>query len=253
MSVATEPADTTGPERPRGAVVARLAGQLRRRFEQGRRRIGHEAWMAWWKTIAAGFLLLLVILAALIISAQRLHATGQLDWERRFLLWIGEHAPFSFADAVFFQTFGSDPALIILVGFAAAIAIWLRRPITALSIVLAPLAVDVVGRVGWTVWARTRPDLLYDGVASPAFHSFPSGHTSKTTAAYGFLTLLWVRASGSTLERTLAGSLLLLIVVAVPVGRIGMGVHWPSDVAGGFILGVAWLAVLRYGLRFERT
>jgi membrane-associated phospholipid phosphatase len=219
---------------------------------EGSRAIRPAAWRAWFRTLAAGIVGSLLVMLLLMAAAQRLVAAGRLDWEARFLVWLGEHGPLGFASGVFFQTFGTDITLIILLGATAGIAAWLRRPMTALSIVMAPLVVDLVGRVGWTVWHRARPDVLYGGIASPGFHSFPSGHTSKTTAAYGLLALLWIAASRNNFERTAVVLLLLFILAVVPLGRLSMGVHWPSDILGGFILGAVWLAVLRYALRYER-
>jgi membrane-associated phospholipid phosphatase len=214
--------------------------------------VGRQAWRAWLRLVAGGVVALLLLMVALMKTAQHLLADGRLDWETDFLLWLGESGPFSFADAVFFQTLGTDTTLVILLAATAGIACWMRRPITALSIILAPLVVDLVGRVGWAMWDRARPDVLHDGLASPGFHSFPSGHTSKSVAAYGFLALLWMAASRSTIERIAIALLLLAIAVVVPLGRMTMGVHWPSDIAGGFVLGVTWVAVLRFGLRLER-
>jgi membrane-associated phospholipid phosphatase len=239
------------PPRRRSAI-APLWQELRTRFREGRTAIGRQAWRAWLLLMAGGVVALLLLMVMLMKAAQRLLADGRLDWETEFLLWLGESGPFSFANAVFFQTFGTDTTLVILLAATAGIACWMRRPITALSIILAPLVVDIVGRVGWAMWDRGRPDVLYDGLASPGFHSFPSGHTSKSVAAYGFLALLWIAASRSIIERTVVMLLLLGIIVVVPLGRMTMGVHWPSDIAGGFILGVAWVAVLRFGLRYER-
>lgn len=225
--------------------------ELRRRFGEGRQAVGADAWRSWIRLMAAGVAGLLLLMVGLMLTAQWVLAAGWLDWEAGFLRWLGESGPLGFASGVFFQTFATDITLVILVGATAGIAAWARRPITALSIIMAPAVVDLTGRFGWLLWHRVRPDVLYDGVASPGLHSFPSGHTSKATATYGLLVLIWVAASRSVIERTSAILLLLLIVVLVPLGRMTMGVHWPSDIAGGFILGAAWLAVLRVGLRYE--
>jgi undecaprenyl-diphosphatase len=185
-------------------------------------------------------------------AAQALLARGDLAWETDFLLWLGHDSGYAFSTGVFFQTFGTDITLVILLTAASATAVWCRRPITALSIWLAPLMVDVVGRVGWRLWDRARPDVLWDGLASPGFHSFPSGHTSKSFAAYGFLALLWILASRSLAERLLALLLLAFIAVVTPAGRMMIGVHWPSDVIAGWILGIAWVAILGWAHRHER-
>jgi membrane-associated phospholipid phosphatase len=93
--------------------------------------------------------------------------------------------------------------------------------------------------------------VLYGGIASPGFHSFPSGHTSKTMATYGFLALIWFTASRSALERMVIVLTLLFISTVVPLGRMSMGVHWPSDVVAGMLLGITWVAVLGVARRYE--
>jgi membrane-associated phospholipid phosphatase len=226
--------------------------ELRRRFRQGRQLIGPAAWRAWGVAVASGAAFMLVLMWVLVRAAQALIARGDMAWETDFLLWLGHDSGYSFATGVFFQTFGTDITLVILLTAASALAVWRRRPITALSIWLAPLVVDLVGRVGWAMWDRARPDVLWEGVASPAFHSFPSGHTSKTFAAYGFLTLLWFLASRSGLERALAVLMFAFIAVVTPMGRMLIGVHWPSDVIAGWLLGITWVAILGWAHRFER-
>ncbi|HSK20466.1 MAG TPA: phosphatase PAP2 family protein [Longimicrobiales bacterium] len=234
-----------GPFNPRpGSAAAKLFRQLSGRFREGREAVGDEAWRRWWRRMALGAAGMLVLRVTLRYAAVWALANGWLDWEAGFLLWLGSDAPLGFSTAVFLQTPGSDPTLVILIALTAGIAAWVRRPLVSLSIVLSALVPDLVGRFGWLIWSRARPDLLYEGVASPGFHAFPSGHTSKTVAVYGFLTLLWLRASGSMAERVLAILLLGVIAVVVPVGRMAMGVHWPSDVMAGFVIGTVWLAIL---------
>jgi membrane-associated phospholipid phosphatase len=214
--------------------------------------VGPEAWRRWWLTVAGGALFMLALMYGLVVAAQAMLAAGMLEWERDFLLWLGHDSGFSFANGVFFQTFGTDITLVILLTAASATAVWARRPITALSIWMAPLVVDLVGRAGWAMWDRVRPTVLWEGLASPGFHSFPSGHTSKTFAAYGFLAMIWILASRSLLERGVALLMLAIVVVVTPMGRMIIGVHWPSDVVAGYLLGVTWVGILAWALRLER-
>jgi undecaprenyl-diphosphatase len=243
----------TGASQRTGATaVAPLWRELRRRFAEGLELVGRDAWRGWLKTIAGGVAVMLVLMYGLVRAARSALDAGRLDWETAFLERLGSDGPFSFANAVFFQTFGTDVTLVILLTTTAGIAAWARRPITALSIIAAPLVVDLVGRVGWMMWDRARPDVLWDGIASPGLHSFPSGHTSKTFAAYGFLTVLWIAASRSIIERAIAVILLSAIVIVVPMGRMTMGVHWPSDIVGGYVVGITWIAILAWAHRYER-
>ncbi len=89
--------------------------------------------------------------------------------------------------------------------------------------------------------ARPRPTLL-DPVDHASGFSFPSGHAGGSAAIYGALGLLaaswtvrWARAC------LLAASAVLISAVAA--SRMLLGVHYPSDVAAGAALGLAWVGV----------
>jgi undecaprenyl-diphosphatase len=180
-------------------------------------------------------------------------ASGELDWEAAYLRALETDGPFSFSTAVWFQTFGTDITLWILITLTAGIATWAGRPIAALSIVLAYVVLDPIVRLGWLSWDRARPQVLYDGFASPGFHAFPSGHTGKTFAVYGVLIYLWIRSAPGWIEKALAFLLLAFIALVVPFGRMSMGVHWPSDVIAGWLLGAIWLLFLIWAMRYEQT
>jgi membrane-associated phospholipid phosphatase len=249
------PAAAPGAEQRRAApraAAARLFLQLRQRFREGRGDVGARSWHAWWITLAVGVAGTALLAALLVLAARWLLARGALSREADLLLWLARDGPLRFSNAVFFQTLGTDITLVMVVGVTAGIATWLRRPVTALSIIASFVVPDLVVRLGWLLWERPRPDVVHGGIASPGLHAFPSGHTAKSLAVYGLLTVLWVRASGSVSERMIAIAIASAIAVAVPLARLSMGVHWPSDVAGGAILGAAFLTVLAYGLRFER-
>ena len=246
----TAQAGTVPPDDERRRTAAGpLARQVAARFREGRATLGTDAWQSWRRTVVVGAAAMLVLMVALRYTAEWALDNGWLGWERDFLLWLGSDGPVGFSSAVFIQTFGTDITLIILIGLTAGIAAWNRRPIVALSIILAAIVPDLVGRFGWAIWDRARPDLLYDGLASPGFHAFPSGHSSKTIAVYGMLAVLWFRASRHPVEKVIAALAAAVIAVLVPVGRMAMGVHWPSDVIGGLIIGGVWLGILTFALK----
>lgn len=227
--------------------------ELRARAAEGVHRTGRHDWRTWWLLLVRGALGLTAVMIVLMLAARGLAAAGALDGEDEFLRRLGEAGPLRFSSAVFVQTIATDITLLILIAFTAGIAAWSRKPITAASIVASFVVTDLVVRFGWLIWERERPDIIFGGIASPGYHSFPSGHAAKAVAVYGLLTVIWIRASANTIERTAALFILAAIITLVPLGRISMGVHWPSDLVGGWILGLAWVAVLARGLDHETS
>jgi undecaprenyl-diphosphatase len=71
--------------------------------------------------------------------------------------------------------------------------------------------------------------------------SYPSGHAMSATAFYGFLIYLCYFLK---INKWLKGSLIFLcsfLIVSIGISRIYLGVHFPSDIAGGIIAGTIWL------------
>ncbi|WP_329280628.1 phosphatase PAP2 family protein [Streptomyces sp. NBC_01451] len=98
---------------------------------------------------------------------------------------------------------------------------------------------------------RARP-VWPDPVDSAHYAAFPSGHAMTATVVCGLLLWLLRRyGAGRVVWRT-AVTVALVSVVGVGLTRIWLGVHWPSDVLGGWLLGalVVTLAVVSYE-RFE--
>ena len=70
--------------------------------------------------------------------------------------------------------------------------------------------------------------------------SFPSGHTMSSTIAYGALLLIFLPLIPQR-RRPWAIAGVVTLVLAIGLSRLGLGVHYVSDVVGGLILGIAWL------------
>lgn len=132
---------------------------------------------------------------------------------------------------------------------AAALGGWLAGGRTAqqgLRVALLALAALLVGQglrtLLVTALHRARPPAA-DWAAHASGHSFPSGHTASSAMAATLLAWGLLRAWPGTAGRLLA-ALCGLAAVAVGCTRVYLGVHWPSDVAGGWLFAACWLTVL---------
>ncbi|HEX6402353.1 MAG TPA: phosphatase PAP2 family protein [Pseudonocardiaceae bacterium] len=99
--------------------------------------------------------------------------------------------------------------------------------------------------------ARPRPALV-DPVAHASGYSFPSGHAGGSAAVYGALALLGV-AGVARWARLVLVTGAALLVGAVAVSRVLLGVHYPSDVAAGVALGLAWVSAAALLARLPRS
>jgi membrane-associated phospholipid phosphatase len=89
---------------------------------------------------------------------------------------------------------------------------------------------------------RTRPP---DPLIEPLQNfSFPSGHATSAFIFYGLLAYLVWKTELPKSVRFFAGVILLLISLIIGFSRVYLRLHYPSDVVGGFCIGLAWLLVM---------
>ena len=130
----------------------------------------------------------------------------------------------------------------ILTGLTLAsigITFFLRKPriaiLIAVSITSGMLLTNLIKRG----FDRPRPDLVPHGVAVTNA-SFPSGHAMMSAIVYLTLGVLLARTQPSRPLRIYLMTLSILITLLVGISRVYLGVHWPTDVLGGWALGAAW-------------
>lgn len=137
-----------------------------------------------------------------------------------------------------FSALATPVSLVVLLLAVAAFAPG-KRPgmCCAVNLVL----VVVINQVLKFIIQRPRPDGFR--LATASGFSFPSGHSMVAMAFFGLLAwLVWKYEADRRLRRLYATGFALVIVM-IGVSRIYLGVHYASDVLGGFCLSMAWLAV----------
>jgi membrane-associated phospholipid phosphatase len=135
---------------------------------------------------------------------------------------------------------GKPIFLLVAVGIPGA---WmLRRGATKLAVFLAVtcLGGGLVDTIVKIVVGRPRPEVEHPIITAYG-NSFPSGHSMQAVVCYGALLLVLLPLIPDR-HRTKAMVATATWALLIGLSRLALGVHYVSDVAGGFVLGAAWLA-----------
>jgi membrane-associated phospholipid phosphatase len=136
---------------------------------------------------------------------------------------------------------------------AGAIALWIaKRRILLIGWVAAFVGGVAVDEVLKLAVRRSRP-IYGASFLHGHSYSFPSGHAMGSIIGYGMLVWLigqfWHPGRRWNLAiRVLAG----LVILAVGLSRLFLGVHYPSDVLGGYAAGAVWMAICINGVDIAR-
>ena len=191
------------------------------------------------------FIAALVALTAIWL-AMLFGGNGLVDAVIYRALYVGNE-PTLVPIARFFTALG-EPTVLIIASVVIAILLWVaghrQLPFAFVAITMAGRGLSQAQKY-WI--GRARPDLETHLVVVKT-SSFPSGHANSSMIFY--LTLALILASGTKWRGVaVAGALALSLMVGL--SRVMLGVHWPSDVVGGWAFGMLWVLVtLRLGQRW---
>ena len=162
------------------------------------------------------------------------------------------------ADQAIHTWFGQDrrPAMIVLLraatnlggtaGMAALVAVVVaillvrKERASAIFVVVTGVTGALLNLGLKMIFARARPDLATALTVSRYF-SFPSGHAMGSFITLGALAYVALRQHWSWAIKSAVLAIALTLVVLVGLSRVYLGVHWASDIAGGWSAGTVWL------------
>lgn len=143
-----------------------------------------------------------------------------------FFLWITK-----FANPITIILLFLVVLVVFLINKYYAEAIWLSLGTIGIAGIFNPLIK--------LVFLRERPTLTHLVVETSS--SFPSGHSTGSMVFYGALLLLGPILFKQPFWQWSLRLLLGVLIVLIGISRIYVGVHFPSDVLGGFCVGLSWL------------
>ncbi len=158
-------------------------------------------------------------------------------WERALLLSLDSARP-ALLDAFLYVIpwAGTNLTLGPLVGLLAAWLLWCGRRDLAVWIGVVELGVVSLNWLVKQLLPRDRPELL-ERVGWFGWASYPSGHAMASLAVLTTLGILAYHAAGLRWPTWIA----LITFGVISFSRLLHGVHWPTDVIGGALVGVIWL------------
>ncbi len=126
---------------------------------------------------------------------------------------------------------------VVFVGFYAS---GRRRAALALAVVMAG-AVVLENGLKYALH-RARPEPFFG--TAPESYSFPSGHALFSACFYGALAWMFAARTRNVGARAAIWTASLVLIAAIGLSRVYLGVHYPTDVIGGYLVAAFWLTAV---------
>ncbi|MEO8794809.1 MAG: phosphatase PAP2 family protein [Daejeonella sp.] len=168
--------------------------------------------------------------------------------DREFSEEVQEHQNV-FLDSIMkmISWFGYMPFSLIMVLVIACIFYLSKFKREAIFIVIT-LSSGILSSVLKIAINRPRPTVDLVRIVEKANHqSFPSGHVLFYVVFFGFIVLLMYHIKSMEYWfRWTVTYFCLFLIFTIPFSRVYLGAHWFTDVLGGFMIGLIWLALISY-------
>ena len=140
--------------------------------------------------------------------------------------------------AKFITNFGGA---IFIIALTALLVIAIKNKKIGLSIFTNLVIITVLNQLLKRILQRPRPTEYR--IIQETGYSFPSGHSMISMAFYGYLIYLIYRYVKNKYIKWISISLLSILICLIGISRIYLGVHYTSDVLGGFLISISYLVI----------
>lgn len=175
---------------------------------------------------------------AILISGEEI-----LTFDQRVISFIqGLESPILTSIMKFFTFIGSFPVgvVLFLAGSHFLYRVFkFRTELFLFSTVI--IGTPILNQILKHLFQRVRPD--FNRLIEIGGYSFPSGHAMGAFATYGILTFLLWRHIPNRLGRTVLVIISSVFILMIGISRIYLGVHYPTDIIGGYFASGVWLTI----------
>ncbi|CAN5690939.1 hypothetical protein BH23CHL2_BH23CHL2_12760 [soil metagenome] len=145
----------------------------------------------------------------------------------------------------FLNELGSLGGLLAISALVAAGLLYAGRRRDALFAMMPVLAAQIANFTLKFIFSSPRPTSDLVAVTDPSSGlGFPSGHTMTTVVVAGCLAFVVLRNVDCRWRRSLVIATAVLVTLGMGFSRIYVGAHWPSDVLGAYLWGIAFSALM---------
>jgi undecaprenyl-diphosphatase len=189
------------------------------------------------------FVISLVFLAGFSIVAIFISDKKIIDFDSDIISVIqGWESPTLTVFMKFFTFIGSAPCVVIISLILLFILYkLLKHRLELILFTSAVVGSAILNGVLKQIFHRVRPDL--HRLIDIAGYSFPSGHAMNAFTVYGMITFLLWRHIPIRLGRIILILISMFFILSIGISRIYLGVHYPSDIIGGYLASGFWLAI----------
>ena len=171
-------------------------------------------------------------------------------FDKTILLWIHSFANPTLDSIMRLVTRLNDPSTVVAIAiFVLGILLWKHYYSEAQIFTVNCLGGVVLSYGLKSVFAKVRPNLWESVIKDPSF-SYPSGHALGSTVLYGFIAYLI--ATHYSQFSLLIYTVVVCLIGAIGLSRLYLGVHWPTDILGGYGIGFLWLTFCITMLKLKR-
>jgi len=203
--------------------------------------------------LIAGLAVMVACVGFFAMIADEVMEGGTQQFDDAVLLWMNQHAsPWLTGLALDVTALGAG-TVVWLVAIVASVFLWVScHRWSAALLWVSILGSGLINAVMKLFFNRPRPHLFPWRVPYAGLSSFPSGHSMTSMVCYATLAYLITRLEPNVFLRRFTIALTALIVVGIGLSRMYLGVHYPTDVAAGFAMGLAWASFCALGIEAVR-
>jgi undecaprenyl-diphosphatase len=192
--------------------------------------------------------------AAVFAGIARAVVRGQTQqFDEAILRFMGTHGAAWLDTAALEVTALGARVVVYMVVLVASAFLWhTRHHYSAALLWVAVIGSGLINTVLKISFNRPRPDVFPWRTQHVGLASFPSGHAMTSIVVYGTLAFLIVRLAPTRLLKRVTWIVAILVILLVGLSRLYLGVHYPSDVLAGFVIGAAWAVTCALGIEAVR-